>query len=101
MILFEVNYQLYPSIVAFGAINSDQLFSFLDILQASTASPCNESDDMQEFSWNLDTKYYTASITLTASKNRIVPSWAFSEAVEGVIVYFDPKNRSSFAEAKL
>ena len=54
-------------------------------------------NEIEAYTWNLDTKYYNTVVRLCAPKHRIVPSQEFADTVEAVILHFDARERDTFS----
>lgn len=48
-----------------------------------------EIEDIVSYSWNIDTKYYTAEIKLCTTKKRTVGTEEFADGVEAIVIYFN------------
>lgn len=65
-------------------------FLLLGILDVEKLPPSNkEIEDIVSYSWNIDTKYYTAEIKLCTTKKRTVGTEEFADGVEAIVIYFN------------
>lgn len=71
------------------------------ILDVEKLPPSNkEIEDIVSYSWNIDTKYYTAEIKLCTTKKRTVGTEEFADGVEAIVIYFNASQEESFDLAK-
>ncbi|XP_046366789.2 alpha- and gamma-adaptin-binding protein p34-like [Haliotis rufescens] len=54
------------------------------------------TESIKAYDWHIDTKYYTADVSLCTSLKRTIGNQQFATAVQAFIVYFDPKQESTF-----
>lgn len=65
-------------------------FPLSGILDVEKLPPSNkEIEDIVSYSWNIDTKYYTAEIKLCTTKKRTVGTEEFADGVEAIVIYFN------------
>ncbi|ESO87611.1 hypothetical protein LOTGIDRAFT_220073 [Lottia gigantea] len=75
----------------FASCSSFQTDEFIKrILNISELPPhINICDDIQAYSWDVNTKYYTATIHLCTTEKRTIGDQNFAESVQAFIVHFD------------
>ncbi|XP_052701441.1 alpha- and gamma-adaptin-binding protein p34-like [Crassostrea angulata] len=79
----------------------DPQFIIKGILDVEKLPPSNkEIEDIVSYSWNIDTKYYTAEIKLCTTKKRTVGTEEFADGVEAIVIYFNAGQEESFDLAK-
>ncbi|KAL3866787.1 hypothetical protein ACJMK2_044056 [Sinanodonta woodiana] len=52
------------------------------------------------YDWNIETKYYNASVQLCTTEERTIGNASFAERVEAFLVCFDPHQKNSFDSVK-
>ncbi|KAK3607905.1 hypothetical protein CHS0354_036731 [Potamilus streckersoni] len=52
------------------------------------------------YDWNIETKYYTASVQLCTTEERTIGNESFAESVEAFLVCFDSHQKNSFDSVK-
>ncbi|XP_067666807.1 alpha- and gamma-adaptin-binding protein p34-like [Haliotis asinina] len=58
------------------------------------------TESVKAYDWHIDTKYYTADVNLCTSLSRTIGNQEFATSVQAFIVYFDPKQESTFELVK-
>lgn len=77
------------------AVNND-FMSFLKFFLSeikntnSLDNGINRVENIWQYDWHIDTKYYTADIQLCSTPDRTIGNEEFAELVQAVIIYFNP-----------
>lgn len=58
-------------------------------------------ENVVSYPWHVETKYYTADVSLCITDNRTIGSEEFAKAVQAVVITFDSTQMSSFDEVKM
>ncbi|XP_055335192.1 alpha- and gamma-adaptin-binding protein p34-like [Paramacrobiotus metropolitanus] len=87
-----------PSILAVSCSESKSSKDLIADLLQGVCSPAPDymEENIDGYKWDMNTKYYTATVKVCAPKYRTVPSAEFAESVEAVMLYFRPQSRDEF-----
>ncbi|XP_046549922.1 alpha- and gamma-adaptin-binding protein p34-like [Haliotis rubra] len=82
-----------------GAFDPDE---FIKLILGKENLPTAQhvTESIKAYDWHIDTKYYTADVSLCTSLRRTIGNQEFATAVQAFIVYFDPKQESTFELVK-
>ncbi|XP_064619514.1 alpha- and gamma-adaptin-binding protein p34-like [Lineus longissimus] len=77
---------LDPKVLVKGILDTEDL-----------PDPENVLEDISSYAWHIDTKYYTADVSICTTQKKTIGDAEFASNVQAIILHFDSKEASSFA----
>lgn len=90
-----------PSIAVVSCGSSKTPDSIIELFTEHVTLNKTVKENISTYSWNIDTKYYTAKVDLHPVKNYSNRDEDFNESVEAVIVYFDSNTENGLDDVKM